>query len=385
METFSFYNPVKLHFGFGICNRMHQILPQYGKKALVVYGQGSVKKFQILPKITTQLSLAGISFVEYGGIKPNPVIEDVKKAADLARKEKVDMIVAVGGGSVIDSAKVISAAVFEKDPWAFFTGEKQPKQALPVIDVLTVVGTGSEMNNIAVIQNNAEQKKLGFRHELLFPKESFLDPSFTISVPKEQTAYGIADIIAHALEAYFGDGNSPLADRFVASVIQEVMDISLKLINDLFNFDLRARIMLAATYALNGTLAIGRGNTGDWGAHAVGHAISVLYDVLHGATLSIAFPAWMRAFSGTIPDRIRALGRLIFNDGCLSTEEVIEKFEEFFKLLGLPTRLSDIGLTKYDKEDIVQLLKKNQATGRVHPMTEVEIEAIGDFMLTGKI
>ncbi len=384
MENFIAYNPVKLRFGKGVINALHQVAPQYGRRALVVYGQGSVKKYQILPQVTNQLAMAGITFVEFGGIKPNPRIDEVRKAADLAKKEKIDLIIAVGGGSVIDSAKAIAlAAKHDIDPWLFVTGEAQATAALPILTVLTVVGTGSEMNNVSVLQNHETNQKMGFRHELMFPKESFLDPSYTISVPREQTAYGIADIIAHALEAYFGDGRSPLADEFTTAIIREVKDAGLKLVNDLFNYDLRARVMLASTYALNGTTAIGRGNTGDWGTHAVGHVLSYLFDIPHGATLSIAFPAWMKLMLDRIPERIRLLGRLVFNDGCLSAEEVIAKFEEYFKLLGLPTRLADVGLTKEDQHLIIQIMNKVGSTGRVFQLDDDQRAAIVDFMAKG--
>ncbi len=384
MENFTAYNPVRLIFGKGVINQLHQIAPNYGKKALVVYGQGSVKKYQILPQVTNQLSLAGIRFIEFSGIKPNPRIDEVRQAADLAKKENIDFIVAVGGGSVIDSAKVIAlAARHDIDPWQFVTAQAQPTQALPLLTVLTVTGTGSEMNNVAVIQNIKTQQKLGFRHELMFPKVSFLDPSYTTSVPRFQTACGIADIIAHALEAYFGDGNSPLADKFATQIIREAMGTGLKLVNDLYNYDLRARIMLASTYALNGTTAIGRGNTGDWGTHAIGHVLSLLYDIPHGATLSIAFPAWMKLMLNQIPERIRKLGRLVFNDGCLTAGEVIEKFEEFFQLIDLPIRLSEVNLTKEDAQIIVDLLNKLKATGRVFQLDDNMRAAIVDYMAHG--
>lgn len=384
MENFTSYNPVRLIFGKGVINQLHQLAPQYGKKALIVYGQGSVKKYQILPQVTNQLSMAGITFVEFSGIKPNPRIDEVRKATDLAKKEKVDFIIAVGGGSVIDSAKAISiAAKHDVDPWDFVIGKIQPTDALPLLTVLTVVGTGSEMNNVAVLQNHQTQQKLGFRYEQMFPKISFLDPSYTISVPRFQTACGIADIIAHALEAYFGDGGSPLADYFATDIIREVMDTGLKLVNDLFNYNLRARVMLASTYALNGTTAIGRGNTGDWGTHAVGHVLSLLYDIPHGATLSIAFPAWMKLMLDRIPERIRKLGRLVFNDGCLTPEEVIEKFEEYFKLLDLPTRLADVQLTKEDSQEILQVLNQTKASGRVFKLDDNMRAAIVEYMARG--
>jgi len=384
MENFSYYNPVRIHFGSDAIFKIKERAPIYGKKALVVYGQGSVKKFNILTKVLNQLSLAGIKYVEYSGIKPNPVIEDVVKASELARKEKVDMIFAIGGGSVLDSAKVI--AVVSKsniDPWEFMEGKITPESALPILTVLTVVGTGSEMNAVAVLQNNKLARKIGMRHELMYPKESFLDPSLTTTVPRFQTACGIADIIAHALEAYFGDGEAPLADFFASSIIREVMDAGLKLVNDLYNYNLRARVMLASSFALNGTTAIARGNSGDWGTHAIGHILSVLYDTSHGATLSIAFPAWMKLHLDKIPNRIRQLGKLVFNDQCLDEIDTIKKFEEFFKIISLPTRLADLSIPREDTNLILQLMNKNQVSGKIFPLSEDDRKAIIEYMITG--
>ncbi len=384
MENFSTYNPVKLHFGSNALFKIHEQAPKYGRRALVVYGQGSVKKYNILVKVLNQLAQSGVSYVEYGGIKPNPVVEDVVQAAAMARKEKVDMIVAVGGGSVIDSSKVIAlAAKSDIDPWEFMLGRAEPTDALPILTVLTVVGTGSEMNGVAVLQNNMAGQKLGMRHELMYPRESFLDPGLTTTVPKFQTACGMADIIAHAMEAYFGDGGSPLADYFAASIIREVMDVGIKLINDLGNYDLRARIMLAATYALNGTTAIGRGNSGDWGVHAVGHILSLLYDIPHGATLTVAYPAWLKLHLDKIPDRIRHLGRLVFDKQCLDERDTIKEFEKFFKLLDLPVNLADVNIPRDERQIILQLMNQNRVTGAVFPLTKEDRAAIVELMTTG--
>ena len=384
MENFSFYNPVRLHFGSDALYKIHERTPLYGRRALIMYGQGSVKKHNILVKVTNQLSQAGLTFVEYGGIKPNPVVDDVVKAAQLARKEKVDMVIAVGGGSVIDSAKVTAVvAKSDIDAWEFMEGKAEPTDALPILTVLTVVGTGSENNAVAVLQNHKVDKKIGWRHELMYPKESFLDPSLTITVSRYQTACGMADIIAHALEAYFGDGQAPLADYFSVSIIKEIMDIGPRLINDLENYKLRARMMLAGTYALNGTTAIGRGNSGDWGTHAVGHVLSYMYDIAHGATLSIAFPAWMKLHLDKIPERIRHLGRLLFPNECITAEDTILKFEDFFKLIGLPTRLGDVGISRDDRIPILQLMNKVNVSGRVFPLSEEDRQAILNLMITG--
>jgi alcohol dehydrogenase YqhD (iron-dependent ADH family) len=362
MENFVYYNPTKLHFGKEIVKDLGKAASGLGNRALLVYGKGSVMKNGSYRHTHEQLEQAGIEIIEYNGIKPNPIVEDVDSASDLARKNGVDFIVAVGGGSVIDSAKIMTVCIAEKrSAWDVQKGRVEIRKALPLIAVLTLPATGTEMNAVAVIQNDIQKEKFGFRHPLIFPRHSFLDPTYTLTLPSEQTAYGIVDLVAHALEAYFGQGEASLSDRFVESIILEAMEVGPRLMDHPGDYELRSRIMWAATNALNGLTSAGRAN-GDWASHAFGHQLSLLYDTPHAASLSISFPAWMKHMKPRIETRLVKLGGRLFGDN--SADHTIEKFEEFFRTLGCPVRVKDIGIDHSNKEEIVNLVIKNQCQSK---------------------
>ena len=209
------YNPTILHFGTDVVNGLENIISGYGKRVLLITGNGSVVRSGLLQKVHDQLRNDGLETFEYRGIKPNPVIEDVDAAAALGRKHNVDVILAIGGGSVIDSAKIISITIpVDHSGWDFYSGKAKPKTSVPLIAILTLAATGTEMNPFAVLSNHKTNEKNGWGHPLLYPRHSFLDPHYTLSVPENYTAYGIADLIAHSLEAWFGAGDATLSDRF---------------------------------------------------------------------------------------------------------------------------------------------------------------------------
>ncbi len=379
MENFVYYNPVKLHFGKDAIRKLGQAAQSLGKKALLLYGKGSIKSNGIYDQVTDQFRQANITWVEYAGIRPNPAIEDVVAAARLGREENVDFIIAVGGGSVIDSAKFISIAIpYDGSAWNLVKGTARPESNIPLIAVLTLAATGTEMNKFAVVQNNATSEKLGFGNDLIYPRYSFLDPQYTLSVPKNYTSYGIVDLIAHCLEAYFGKGEATLSDKFVYSIIREAMEFGPALLNDLGNYELRAKIMYAATNALNNLLFYGR-ESGDWGVHTIGHVFSVLYDVPHGASLSIAYPAWLKLMKDRIPERIEELGKHLFNTS--SANDTIAEMESLFGVLGSPVRLNDIGITVHQKNKIIQTMIENKVGGAHHKLSEHDYEELIDLCL----
>ncbi len=381
MENFVIYNPVKVHFGKDVVQKLGKAASPLGKKALLVYGKGSVKRNGAYDQTVSALREAGVEMVEFNGIKSNPVIEDVDKAAALGRSENVNMVVAVGGGSVIDSAKYIAVSIpADHSGWDFATGDKKPAEALPLIAVLTLAATGTEMNPVAVIQSDKEKKKVGNGHPLMFPKHSFLDPSFTQSVPKNYTAYGIVDLVAHALEGWFGEGDATLTDRFILSIIQEAMDHGPALMNDPENYHLRAKIMFAATMALNGLTAQGK-KSGDWGTHGIGHALSVLWDIPHGASLSIAFPAWMKLHRERIPERLIQLGEGLF--GVSDADETIRRFEAFFASLESPLKISgtDAPTGPEAKEELLEVMRINKVSGFCHKLSEKDHRILVDSMM----
>lgn len=377
MENFIAYNPTKLHFGKDVMDGLGKAVAEFGKRVLLVYGGGSIKNNGIYDKAIEQLKNINAEVFEYQGIKPNPLIEDVDAAAELGRKNKVDVILAVGGGSVIDSAKIISITIpVNHSGWDFYSGKAQPQSAIPLVSVLTLAATGTEMNPFAVVQNKATQQKLGYGHDLIYNQHSFLDPVNTYSVPRDYTAFGVADLIAHSLEAYFGAGDASLSDKLVFAIINEAQENGEALLNDLENYDLRAKIMYAAMVALNKTTMYGR-VSGDWGVHSIGHILSLLYDVPHGASLTIVIPAWLKFHQEIIPERITFLGENLF--GVNTVDKTIDAFETYFKSIDCPIRLNEIATEKESKTEILKVMNLNKVGGANHKLTDEDHGIILDL------
>ncbi|MDA3952711.1 MAG: iron-containing alcohol dehydrogenase [Bacteroidales bacterium] len=379
MENFTAYIPTKLHFGKGVTDKLGETILEYGTRVLLMHGKGSIQNNGIYDTVINQLKSINAEIIEYSGIKSNPLVTDVSEAAQLGKLNNIDVILAVGGGSVIDSAKITALAIANNsDPWAIMKYKVKPKTTIPLIAVLTLAATGTEMNGAAVLQNQDTGEKIGYVTSLNYPAHSFLDPEFTFSVPKNYTAYGIADIIAHALEAYFGEGDASLSDRFVEVIIKEAMEYGPLLLQNLKSYEYRANIMWAATSALNGLTNYGR-KSGDWGVHDIGHNISYLYDTAHGATLTIAYPAWLKLQKERIPERIKQLGNQLF--GTNSADETIENLEKFFKSIDCPIKLSNINIGNDKQQDIIDQMHKNKINGMVHTLTDEDRTRIVELMM----
>jgi alcohol dehydrogenase YqhD (iron-dependent ADH family) len=379
MENFVFCNPTTLHFGKNALNGLTEVLQHYGRKVLLVYGKGSIKKTGLYDKVMTCLKEVQAEIYEYEGIRPNPVIGDVDAAATLGRKNKVDVILAIGGGSVIDSAKIISITIpVQHSAWDFITRKAKPEKAVPLICILTLAATGTEMNPFAVISNPDAKFKDGYGSPLMYPAHSFLDPQLTVTVPSSYTAYGIADLIAHCFEGWFGAGEATLTDRFIISIIQEAIKYGPSLLKDLNNYDLREKIMYAATMALNGLTMQGK-KSGDWGVHGIGHILSLLYDIPHGASLTIVYPAWMKHLREKAADRIALLGSEIFNETLTATES-ISRIEALFRSLECPVRLTETGVS-FNKQKIIELLVLNKVSGSNYKLKEKDLGKIVELLL----
>jgi alcohol dehydrogenase YqhD (iron-dependent ADH family) len=382
MQNFTAFIPTKLHFGLNATSEIGQHATELGHHALLVYGCGSAFKNGSYSDTVDKLRRHNIKITEYGGIRPNPLVDDVSKAAKLGRDSGVDLVVAIGGGSVLDSAKVMAICVADRcDPWEIMTRKHPPQAAVPILAVLTLAATGTEMNPAAVIQNPHTKQKLGFRHELMYPRHSYLDPGYTLSVPRNHTAYGIVDLISHCLEAWFGEGEATLSDRFTTAIIQEAIAYGPALMNDMTNLELRSKIMWAATNALNNLTIYGRSSP-DWGVHILAHTLSVLYNTAHGATLSIMYPAWLKVMRDRASDRIIKLGQSLFNTSDVDT--TINSLENFFVSLGSPVRCQDAGIDIAGKQDILNLMNKNQVSGLNYRLTEAERQKIVDYAFTDK-
>lgn len=368
MQNFIAYNPTKLFFGNKSVSELGKNAALYGKHALLVYGGGSVLRNGSYEDTRNQLKQQGIRITEFRGIKPNPLVKDVMEATAIGKEQGVDMVVAVGGGSVIDSAKIIAICIPEGcDAWKVMTRKYEPSRSLPLVAVLTLAATGTEMNPAAVLQNPETGQKIGLRHDLNYPTLSFLDPAYTLTVPADHTAYGIVDLVAHSLEAWFGEGEATLSDRFVISIIREAIEYGPALMDRLDDYSLREKIMWAATNALNNLTLYGR-NSGDWGVHALGHVLSFLYDTPHGATLSIMYPAWLKLMKDREKERIKLLGHQLF--GKQGVDDTISALEEFFHSLGSPVRCQDAGIDESSGEEILGLMNRNKTQGIYHKLTD---------------
>ncbi len=379
MENFTAHVPTAVHFGRGCVRELGDAALQLGKKALLMYGKGSVLRNRSYDHVKEQLDAAGIGIIEYSGIKSNPLSIDVDAAAHAGISNKVDFIVAVGGGSVIDSAKITAICIARKvKAWDVMKMKVENVTAIPLIAVLTLAATGTEMNPVAVLQNPETREKLGYRHPSVFPAHSFLDPSFTLSVPLNYTAYGIADLVAHCLEAWFGDGDASLSDRFIEAIIKEAMEYGPLLLKDPGNYDLRAKIMWAATNALNGITGYGRVN-GDWGVHALGHVLSFLYDTPHGASLTVIYPAWLKKMKERIPERIADLGSRLFGAG--DVDSSIEGLENFFRSLETPVRLAEAGISQGNYDEILELMNHNGCSGSAQKLDDADRADILKYMV----
>ena len=386
MESFQYFNPTKILFGKDVVDQLCAEITPFGEKALIIIGQGSVKKNGLYARVLSLMNICGMQHVTYEGIKSNPLYQDAYEAIKIAKENQVDLIVAIGGGSVIDTAKAVAMGYYvEHSVWDFYLQKAaKPTKALPLFNILTLAATGTEMNSGSVLQDTDSGIKNGFSNPCLFPKVSFLDPTYTISVPLNYTAYGVADLISHALEQYFGKGDSPLSDLYTASVIKLAVEYGEKLMQEPTNYDYRSQVMWLATNALNGTLKAGK-NSGDWGVHGLEHTLSVLYDIPHGAGLTIIYPAWLKKHQPQINSKLAFLAHHVFNINNVEENKAadlfIQNLENFFKNINTPIKLSEANISADDKEKIIDNFTLNKVSGAVYPLKKTDYEEIFDLMV----
>lgn len=352
LQNFTFLNPTKLIFGQGQLDQLKSEIPQYGKKVLLVYGGGSIKKSGLYDQVIAILDEIGAQVFELPGVEPNPRLTTARIGVEICKQEGIDFLLAVGGGSVIDCTKLIAAgAKYDGDPWDIVTKKTLAKEALPFGTVLTLAATGSEMNSGSVITNWETNEKYGWGSAVTFPKFSILDPINTFTVPRNQTIYGIVDMMSHTLEHYFHlEENTPFQDRMCEGLLITIMEAAPKLLADLENYEHRATILYAGTMALNGILNMGY--RGDWATHNLEHAVSAVYDIPHGGGLAILFPHWMEHNLNVKPERFKQLAERVFGvdpEGKTAEEaglEGIHKLRAFWDSIEAPARLAD-----YDIDD----------------------------------
>jgi len=382
MNSFTFKNPVRLYFGKGELRQLKKELPRYGRNILLVYGGGSIKRNGIYDEVISILNELDLNVFELGGVEPNPRVETARKGIEICKRESIDFVLAVGGGSVIDCSKLIVAgAKLEEDPWKIVTNQVPVKDALPLGTVLTLAATGSEMNANSVITNGATKEKYGWSSGKVFPKFSILDPTYTMTVPKDQTVYGIVDMMSHVFEQYFHDAeNTLIMDELCEGVLRTVIETAPKLVEDLENYELREPILLSGTIALNGMLSMG--SEGDWATHEIEHAVSAVYDIPHGGGLAILFPNWMKHVMHVNPARFARLATKVFqvDPSNKSDEEIalegIERLKAFWTTLGAPSRLKDYGIDDSKLDVLVGKAMANGPIGTFKVLDEEDVREI---------
>lgn len=382
MRNFEYVNPTKLIFGRDTVEQLREEVPKYGSKVLVVYGGGSVKRNGLYDQVVNILKDINVSIFEVSGVEPNPRISTVQKGVEICKQEGIEFLLAVGGGSVIDCTKAIAAgSKYDGDAWDLVLKKAPVLDALPFGTILTLAATGSEMNSGSVITNWETNEKYGWGSPLVFPKFSILDPVNTFSVPKNQTIYGMVDMMAHVFEHYFHlEENTPLQDRFCESILQTVMETAPKLLNDLENYDYRETILYCGTLALNGMVSMGF--RGDWATHNLEHAVSAVYDIPHGGGLAILFPNWMKHNLHVKLERFKQLAVRVFEvDPTGKTDEEIglegiEKLRAFWTSIGAPSRLADYDIDDSKMDILVDRAMKNGEFGVFNRLNAKDVEAI---------
>jgi len=379
MRNFEYYNPVKIVFGKGTIGELSGLISK-DKKILLAYGGGSIKKNGVYDQVID--ALKGYSVVEFAGIGPNPQYDTCMRAVKVVKDEKIDFILSVGGGSVLDAVKFIAAAtMFEgPEPWDILTKSAEIKSAVPLGCVLTLPATGSEMNTNAVISRKETGEKLAFSSQQVYPVFSILDPETTYSLPVKQVTNGVVDAYVHVMEQYMTyDVNSPVQDRFAEGLLKTLIEEGQKVMQEPQNYEVRANIMWAATMALNGL--IGQGVEQDWATHMIGHELTALYNIDHARTLAIVMPAVWKHQRESKGAKLAQYARRVWDvqtsDEDEAVDAAIQKTIDFFRSLDVPTTLGDVDLTPADCAKAVEQLRERGAKlGERGVISAKEVEEI---------
>lgn len=382
MQNFDYMTPTRLIFGRDAIAKLPEVMTQFGKKILLTYGGGSIKKIGLYQKVLEMLK--GYDIVELPGIQPNPKYDpSVLDGVRLCKEHNVDVILSVGGGSVLDCSKAIAAgAKYDGDPWDLISYKVKAKAALPIVDIITLAATGSEYDCGGVISRTETNDKIGYIDPLLFPVVSILDPVYTFTVSKKQTAAGIADAMNHTIEQYFVEDSTLLNDGFCESMLRSLMINGRKCLENPEDYTARAEMMLACTYGCNGILALGNSYSG-WPCHGIEHALSAYYDITHGEGLAIITPRWMRhILSERTMDRFVKYGINVFGiDPTLPMQEIagkaIDATYEFFESINIPMHLREVGIDDSRIDEMAHHIAVNEGLDKAYaPLTEQDIKEI---------
>lgn len=356
MKDFTFYNPTRIEFGRGKEEAIGQYIAEYGvKKVLIVYGSERIKQSGLFDKVAKSLSASGITFEALGGVKSNPVMSKVYEGITIAKQKCTEAVLAIGGGSVLDSVKTIAAgALYDGDAWDFLCGKASPAKALRVFDIMTLAATGSEMNNFAVVTKDETKEKLFFASPVIYPTVSVINPELQASVTKDYLVYSAADIFAHSLDMYLSASYMPeYIVGYVENILKTVIRSTEALLADVKNYDARAEFAWAATQALNFTTFCGvEGNRFD--THFIEHTLSAEYNIAHGAGLSIIVPAWMKWHKNQLPERYNRFATTVF--GVNGADAGIDALINWYKKIGTPVSLQEGNIPANDIPVLVEKL-----------------------------
>lgn len=383
MENFVFHNPTKVLFGRGTLGAVGPETAALGRRALLVYGRESLKNNGIHEQITASLSRAGVDWREHGGVRPNPVVSHVRAGIALARAHRAEVIVAVGGGSVIDTAKAIAAgSVVEHDVWKFFLGKRGIRHPLPVVAIPTLAASGSELSGGMVLTCEERREKLGFGHRLLHPATSILDPETTFTVPPAHTVYGAVDALGHVLEFYLSATvGAPVSMRLMEGLTDSIMTACVRCLADPRDYDARATLMWAAALALSGLTTAGLGRVA-FPVHLIEHSLSALYDIPHGAGLAVVMLGWLRAHEAEAAPRLAALGTRLFpasdlpEDMPAAAQRTIGQLHAWLAAVGAPLCLEDLAVPAADIPAIAANTRSQARLWRLSDYTPDRVEAI---------
>lgn len=367
MENFEFVSPTHFVFGRGAEEQVGAKLAERGAaKVLLHFGGQSAVKSGLVDRVKASLDAQGVQHVELGGVRPNPEITLVREGVALCKQHGIDWVLAVGGGSVIDSAKAIAVgAHYDGDAWDFFETKRQTDDVLPIAVVLTIPAAGSEASKNTVVSNDALQMKSGYPNNAQRPKLAFMNPELTFTLPPYQTAAGLTDMFCHLLERFFDDvGAVPVTDNLCLSLMRTVRAEAPRVLAEPDNYDARANVMWAGMLCHQGLAGVGRHE--DWATHGLEHELSALYpEITHGAGLAVMFPAWMEHVRGENPGRFAHYGREVFGlaptgDADADALSAIDETRAFFASLGMPTTLAELGVGEDDIEKMIPTLKANK-------------------------
>jgi alcohol dehydrogenase YqhD (iron-dependent ADH family) len=382
MQNFDYHTPTRLIFGKDVIKELPEVMNQFGKKILLTYGGGSIKKIGLYDKVKELLK--DFDIYELSGIQPNPKYDpSVLDGVKMCKENDVDVILAVGGGSVLDCSKAIAAgAKYDGDPWDLISYQVKAKDALPIVDIITLAATGSEYDAGGVISRTETNDKIGYVDPLLFPAVSFLDPTYTFTVSKKQTAAGCADAMNHIMEQYFCEDSTLLNDGFMEAGLKSLMINAKKCLDNPEDYNARAEMMLTCTYGCNGIYSLGNSQSG-WPLHGMEHALSAYYDITHGEGLAIITPRWMKhVLSEKTVDRFVKYGVNVFNiDPSLDKMDIankaIEETYKFFESINIPMHLREVGIDESRIDEMAHHVAINEGLDEAWaPLQEKDISDI---------